>query len=294
MDASLSEKPPQKLDWRAIAQTMVRSPYFLPVAIFVVGLTVVYWPLLSYLYTLWTGPDGYYTHGFLVPLIVGYLVYRAWPNIKDRPIKPVVWPLIFLIPLLWIAYAARLAELRSVLSVGFVLTLLIGIWFLFGWKWMTGLLAPTLYLLFAFPIWSGFVTNYTNPLQTYSTSTAYKLLELFSHPIKTNSTTILVGNFWLDVGVPCSGLKLVLAITAFTCFFMLIGGLKWWGNALMVAIILPLCLFVNGLRIALIGIVGEHYGDKAGMQFHDYSGYLTLIVCFFLLFKFARLLGWKD
>jgi exosortase len=292
VEKPVSESP--KKDWQQIGAQIVRSPYFVPAIVLLAGVTIVFWPLLSSLYTLWTGPDGYYTHGFLVPFISGYLVYRAWPKIKATPFKPAAWTLILLIPLLWIAYAARLAELRSVLSLAFVATIFIGIWFTVGWKWALGLAAPTLYLLFALPIWSGFVNNYTNPLQAYSTKVAYNLLKLFGEPYKQNDTDILLGDFWLNVGVPCSGLKLVLAITAFTCFFVMIGGLRWWGNFLMFVAIIPLCLFINGLRIALIGVVGDAYGDAAGMQFHDYSGYITLIVCFFILFKFARLLGWKD
>jgi exosortase/archaeosortase family protein len=108
------------------------------------------------------------------------------------------------------------------------------------------------------------------------------------------TTTIYLSNFVLDVGVPCSGLKLIVAVTAFTVFFVLIGGLRWWANLSMFALIVPLCLFVNGLRIALIGVVGDFYGHDAGMSFHDYSGYITLIVCFVILFKIARGLGWKD
>ena len=113
-------------------------------------------------------------------------------------------------------------------------------------------------------------------------------------PYMQSSNKVLLANFSLDVGVPCSGLKLVLAVTAFTVFFMLIGGLKWWANLVMIALILPLCLFINGLRIALIGVVGDMYGSDAGHAFHDYSGYLTLIVCFIILFRVARWLGWKD
>jgi exosortase/archaeosortase family protein len=114
------------------------------------------------------------------------------------------------------------------------------------------------------------------------------------NPLKVDSTTIYLDRFTLDVGVACSGLKLLIAVTAFTLFFMMIGGLKWWGNAIMVLAVLPLCLFINGLRIALIGVVGDTYGADAGHQFHDYSGYLTLIVCFFILFSLMRSLGWKD
>jgi len=74
----------------------------------------------------------------------------------------------------------------------------------------------------------------------------------------------------------------------------LIANLRWWANLLMFAVVAPLCLFINGLRIALIGIVGDRLGSEAGHAFHNYSGYVTLILCFFLLFKLARVLGWKD
>jgi exosortase len=294
IEENVPAKAKERIDWGAVGKTIVSSKYFLPVVILLAGITAVFWPLLSSLYGLWTGKDGYYTHGFLVPLITGYLIYRAWPTLKDTPIKPQVWAIFLIIPILWVAYAARLAEMKFVLSIGFISTLLLGILFVFGWKWLAKLTLPVMYLIFALPLWSGIVNGYTNPLQTLSTKVAYNLLKLFGDPYLANSTDILMGNFWLNVGVPCSGLKLVIAITAFTCFFVMIGGLNIKGILAMFIAIVPLCLFINGLRIALIGIVGAQYGDQAGMTFHDYSGYLTLIVCFFILFKFARLLGWKD
>ena len=285
-----------KIDWGELVRKCVQSPYFLPTLLIAGALTVIFWNLLSSLYTLWTSDDGYYTHGFLVPLISGYLIYKSYPRLKAAPIRPAMWAAILLIPVLWLAYVARMAQMMSIFSVSFVLTLLVAAVFLFGSKWAKILAAPILYLLFALPVWSGFVNNYTNPLQAISTKVAYKILDLFGTPYMSdyNKTDILFGSYWLNVGVPCSGLKLVLAITAFTCFFVLVGGLKWWGNLVMFALIIPLCLFINGLRIALIGMVGNAYGTQAGAQFHDYSGYITLVVCFFILFKVARLLGWKD
>lgn len=160
---------------------------------------------------------------------------------------------------------------------------------------MFALAAPVLYLSFALPVWSTFINTYTNPLQQISTQVSYQLLKLFGlTPWQGDSTTILLDNFTLDVGVPCSGLKLVLALSAFAVFFMLIAKLRLWANIAFAAFVLPLTLFINGLRIALIGVVGNAYGAEAGNQFHDYSGYITLVLCFFILFKVARLLGWKD
>ena len=295
IESTASPAAKSRLDWQGMALAAVKSPYFIPVAVFLGGLTLIYWELLSSLIRLWMGEDGYYTHGFLVPIISGYLIYRMWPRLKEIRISPSMWSLLLLLPMLWVAFVARAVQMQSLYSVSFVFVLISGVWFVFGWRWALATAAPILYLLFALPVWSGFVTNYTNPLQIISTKIAYRMLDMVGSPhMPPNSTDILIGNFWLNVGVPCSGLKLVLAITAFTCFFVLIGGLRWWGNIAMFLAIVPLCLVINGLRIALIGMVGSQYGSDAGMQFHDFSGYITLIVCFFILFKLARVLGWKD
>jgi exosortase/archaeosortase family protein len=109
-----------------------------------------------------------------------------------------------------------------------------------------------------------------------------------------DGTIIHLNHFNLDVGIPCSGLKLIVALSAFTAFFMMLGRLRPWANIVMAALVLPLALFFNGLRITMIGMVGETWGDAAGHAFHDYSGYLMLVVCFLTYFRLARVLGWKD
>lgn len=268
-----------------------------------VGLGIAFWPLLKELPFMWLGTgawefrtgDGYYSHGLLVPIIAGYIVYRRWPQIKDIPIKQgwvAVLPLLFF---LWVLWAANAVDLQQIRSYSFIIVLMSVVWLVAGFRWMLALAPSILYLLFALPIWTGFIDNYTNDLQLYSTKVAYLVLKGVGYNVFQESpTTLLMDNFDLNVAVPCSGLKLLVAVSAFTVFFMLIARLRWWANGVMVVMILPLCLFINGLRIALIGIAGEEKGQAAGMQFHDYSGYITLLVCFFILFKTARLLGWKD
>jgi exosortase len=264
---------------------------------------IAFWPLLKELPFMWLGTgawefrtgDGYYSHGLLVPLIAGYIVYRRWPQIKDIPVRQgwvAIVPLLFF---LWVLWAADAVDLQQIRSYMFIVVLMSVVWLVAGFRWMLALAPSILYLLFALPIWTGFIDNYTNKLQIYSTNVAKLVLEGLSYRVYQNQPTeLLMDNFDLNVAVPCSGLKLLVAVTAFSVFFMLIARLRWWANVLMVALILPLCLFINGLRIGLIGVVGEEYGRSAGLQFHDYSGYITLLVCFFILFKFARVLGWKD
>jgi exosortase len=280
-----------RFSWIAIAT----SEAFWPAVLIALGLSTIFWTLFRFTYGKWVAADGYYSHGFLVPAIIGYVVYRWWPRLRSIPVKAgwiAVPPLLLL---LWVAFAANRTDIYALLSLTLVSSMLLGTWFVAGWRWMAALAAPILYTLFALPVWDQVIQAYTNPLQLISTKVAFNLLKFMGYTVdQQDSTTIVMNRYQLDVGVACSGFKLLLALIAFAVFFMLIAKLKPWANLIFAASIVPLGLFVNGLRISLIGVVGNAYGSEAGAKFHDYSGYITIILCFFLLDRWAKLLGWND
>lgn len=272
------------------------SPAFIPGLAIAFVLGLCFWPLFAELPELWTGKDGYYSHGILVPFISAYIIWKSWPEIKDRPVKPAPYMGVVLLMIGWFLYGSVRMMQMQFISGSLVASLLVGIVMIGGWQWLKALALPTAYLLFGLPVMSNVIDTYTNKMQLLSNDVAFMMLKMLGFaPIQDpGSTTINLSRFTLNVAVPCSGLKLMIAVTAFTCFFVMIGRLKWWANVMMFIAVLPLCLFINGLRISLIGMVGNQWGESAGHQFHDYSGYITVVVCFFILFKLARLLGWKD
>jgi exosortase len=275
-------------------QRLASHSLFVPVLAGIVGLVLMYFPFLRQVLNQWIS-DDYYSHGFLVPiLVIWQLNVRKDLFAKSEP-KGSNIPFFLFIPVLFLQIAAYTGEYWFLHSVTFVASLLLATWAIFGWKWAKLCILPFGFLLFAFPIWGSVIDNYTNPLQLLSTSVAKMLLTLFGfNPMQLAPTEIQLNSFTLNVAVPCSGLKLLVAVSCFTCHLILVarGGFSF--NMLMFILVLPLCLFINGLRIALIGVVGDQFGSDAGLAFHDYSGYITLLLCFFILFKFARLFGWKG
>jgi exosortase len=287
------EERESSFDWMSI----VRSPAFWPGVALAAGLFVAYFPLMLSLWELWSSGDGYYSHGFLVPALMGYIVYKRWDDIRALPAKPAWIALVPVLGLTWIAVRAGTAGINMIMAACLVGTLVLGTAFVGGWRWMWALLPASLYSVFALPFWSAAIDAYTNPLQQVSTKVAAEILKLSGYSLFTSPsdpTTIVLNSYTLNVAVPCSGLKLVLALAAFVGLFVLTAKLPVWANTILVLSIVPMALFFNGLRIALIGMVGEGYGPEAASQFHDYSGFITLAICFFALFKFARALGWKE
>ena len=260
------------------------------------ALVVCFWPLIAKMPTLWFEPETYYNHGPLIPLIAGYLVYDRWDAIKDRRVKPVYWALIPLAFLLYGNYIAMSAPRDLFMSVALVGTLLLGVLFTAGWGWLAALAVPILYLFVGLPVWEQVIDVYTQPLQAISSDLAYTMLSGIGLNVMrdaNNPTTLYMDHFQMYVGVPCSGLRTLLAMVAMLGAMIVIGRLPWWKNLALVALALPICVLVNGFRIATIGLVGESFGDAAGHQFHDYGGYISLALLMFLTYKISQRLGVK-
>ncbi len=273
---------------------VVRSKLFAPAAFATIALMFAFWGLLREVPGIWL-KNEYYSHGFLVPLISGYVVYRWWPRIGDTKVKSAPWGFIFILVSLCFGYVGFLADTESVQCWAFIFAFWSSILVVAGWDWARKVALPVAYLGFALPTFGTFIEEYTNPMQIISSKVAFEILTLLGfQPMHGDATTVLLNHYTLDVAAPCSGLKLIVALSSFVVFFMMIGNLRWWANVLLGLVSLPLAVFINSLRISLIGVVGELYGSDAGHKFHDYSGYLTLILCFVLLFQFVRFLGWKD
>lgn len=280
------------LEW---VRKNVKQPWFWLVVAIGSAYVLWFWPLIRSLPGTWLSGDGYYSHGFLIPFLSAYIVWKAWPRIRERKVSAGYLAIPFLVVSLFAVHIANKTDIRLIQSIGLIASLLCGVWFVLGWQWLKALFWPITYLLFAMPVWTMAIDSYTYPLQRISTRVAVQILEWTGFaPLREGETIIRLNRFVLDVDVPCSGFKLLLAVTAFVVLFVLIGRLRWYANVFLMALAVPLCLVINGLRIALVGMVGEQYGREAGLAFHDYSGYITLALCFFIFFKIARWLGWKD
>lgn len=259
-----------------------------------VALVLAFLPLFRLAWKEWFDDDSYYTHAPLVPLIAAYIIYVRRDRFEGLPIKGSWFALVPLLGVLYIAYVGSRTDQAAFLSLLFVLAGLLSVWFVAGFRWAMSVAPMIGYLLFGLPVWATAIDTYTNPLQLLSTKIAFELLSLAQmQPYMTDTTTIALSRYNMHVAVACSGLKTTLALLAFTAMFVMISRLKLWANAFLVLMIIPFAVLINGLRISMIGMVGNVWGDEAGHQFHDYSGYISLVICFFVLMKVARALGWK-
>lgn len=276
---------------------------------------VLGWSFLQALPAIWFDEEGYYSHGILVPFMTLAVIYMRREQIRSQPVSSSPWGIPILLVGLSLVLSGRVIDNISLAAFGFILCLIGGVYFAFGNKIGRITLTPLLFLIFMMPFLGFIIDTTTNPLQLISTRIAEKMLLIVGFQVDipaSNPTLIILGSGYdMMVGGPCSGFKLILSLAAFTIFFVMISNLGLWKNLVLFALAIPLALFVNGLRIMLIGVVGNmgmvnpdgwmsmklrEWGGKEdiGMVFHDYSGYLTLIVCFVILHYIVKFLEGKQ
>lgn len=281
-------------DWVALAIMLAKNRAVQIGAAMLVVLAMVFWPLFQRLPEQWFAPETYYNHGPLVPLMAGYMIYDRWPKIKQIPISACTAAIVPLALLLYANFVALTSPKLMFLSIAFVLTLSLGTLFVAGWKWAVALAAPTYFLILGLPAWETVADIYTQPMQHISTDAAFSILKgVGLDPLRVDDTNIWLNSFDLNVGAPCSGLRMIMAVIALVCFAIYIGKMKWWANLTLAAMAIPICILVNSIRIALIGVVGNSYGTTTAMKFHDTSGYISILLLVALLWQLTKSLGMK-
>jgi exosortase len=251
-------------------------------------LTLVWW------YWEYSKPEGYYSHGFCIPFLVAAMVWARRDALKAAP-KRLYPPALALVVLSLAALVPATQNwMQAVMSATFLLTIIGSVWYLFGTAVLRVAAFPLLFLCLMAPLPGPVLNDLTLGVQGFSTYGAAKILALIGlHPVQ-QGNMIFLDSYRLNVDVPCSGFKLLLRLLTFSAAFAYLTDMSVARRWFLFLFSLPLSVFVNSVRIALIGVVGECLGTSAAHTFHDWSGIISLILCLGLLFGVARKMGCRT
>jgi exosortase len=168
------------------------------------------------------------------------------------------------------------------------------VWLALGTAFVRAFWAPLVFLSLMVPLPGPLLNDATLKLQMVSTLFANKLLHLMTFKTALQGNVIQMDNFDLFVDVPCSGFKTLISLLTFSAAFAYLVDGSRNKRILLFLICIPLALVINSVRIALIGVVGDCISDAAAHVFHDWSGVITLILGFTLLFSVAKAFGCRT
>jgi len=241
----------------------------------------------------WSEPGGTMSHGWLIPIVSVYLVWRRRQDLinAEKSVSYVGLLLVVLALLLhWIGIKAQQSRLA-------LLSLIMLLWgvpsYAYGRNVGRVLFFPCVYLLFCIP-WN-FLEDMTLPLRLFASEASVLLLNGIGIVTMRTGTTIWSphqGGFVFEVADPCSGLRSLMAIAALTAAYAQVaqnGLIKKW---ILFLSALPLVLAANIARLLTIVIVAETIGNERAIKFaHDYSGYVVFLVAVALMASVNSLLN---
>lgn len=238
---------------------------------------------------LWSDPD--YGHGLFVPLFSSYVLWherRGWTKVEIKSNNFGFVVMLIAVSLLLLgSLAAELFTSRVsllVLIAGMIL-------FLAGWQILRIVSFPLGYLISMIPIPAIIYNQITFPLQLIASRLASSLLEVFHVPVLRDGNILVLGNYSLEVVEACSGIRSLVTLMALAVAYGYLVSPRPWVRYLLAAVMVPIAIFTNALRIVLAGVFAHRFGSVAAEGFlHEFSGWGIFVIALILMIGIDRVL----
>jgi len=260
--------------------------------------------------------DENYSHGLLIPVIIGYILWSQRDKLAREPVRPRLLlgagAVLFALFALWVGVAG--AELYTQrLSL---ILLLAGITVYFwGLTLLRFMLVPLALLFLAIPIPAIVFNKIAFPLQLFASRCAVWSMSVLGIPVLRQGNIIELkplNSFEtrkLEVVEACSGIRSLMTLVTLAVVFAYFshspsndppssgkrfGWLRsywFWRAVIIVASAVPIAILTNAFRVSGTGVLAHYYGTAvADGFFHSFSGWVVYIVAFIMLFGIGMIL----
>jgi exosortase len=285
----------------AMLQTAVRTDQLelsLPKGLVIASLIVaLYAPVLGQMVVQWwQDPD--YSHGFIVPLVVGYMLYQRRHTLRQIPLEPnnLGFPVMLGAILLLIAGTLGAELFVARLSMLFLLS---GVLLFFGgWKMLRAVAFPVAFLALMIPLPALIYNQLTFPLQLLASRLSSNGLESLGIPVLREGNILVLPNYSLEVVEACSGIRSLMSLVTLSVAYGYFVERRVWGRIALVVLMVPIAVASNALRVLGAGVFTYFWGPQwAEGFFHFFQGWLifvSAVACMLIVHWALRHVGHPD
>jgi exosortase len=241
-------------------------------------------PTTQWLWDTWNDENKFHEHGWIVVMVMGWFIYKAWEPMRKEPVRGSangLWWLALGV-FLWVAAFRTIQPRAAVLSLPCLV--LGGVHYTCGWKVARHLMFPLSLTAFMIPVPG--IEQMTNGLAIISTKIAHKIgLLIGIETIQKGTIIEAVNANWGEFKVDdkCSGIRSLVALMLISYAYAMVVHKKWLERIVIFAAALPIAIVANGVRITSILIVANINHKFAAETWHNYSGFFSFGAAFGLL-----------
>jgi exosortase len=237
--------------------------------------------------------NSYYSHGFLVPLVSGFFLWRRRAVFAPENRHPNNLGL-FVLGIALVGFlVAQVWQAQHVAAVMLVLLLSgLALYFL-GDQGTRRIVFPLAFLLFMIPL--PFVNRLSPALEAFTATASTSVVSALGIPAANQGSQIQLQNSSFVVGAACSGLNSVVALATLVVIFVYVVEGSIRAKTVLLVMAIPIALIANMIRVSLLLVIAHFFGAEVGMRyFHDYSSPVLFLLAFALLILVSRLLGCSE
>ena len=250
--------------------------------------TAIYGPILVELGRDWIR-DANYSHGILMPLISGFLIWRQRDRLRKLPIRPSNMGLAGVLGALALLIVGAAGAEVFTQRVSFVAMLFSGVVFLLGWRWARALAFPLGFMLLAIPLPYVIYYGVTAPMQALAAKVAVAGLKVLGVPVVAQGNVIHLEKTSLEVATACSGIRSLYAFLSFGALLAYAMSIPVWARVLVFLVTIPLSVLGNALRVwgTSLGayLVGPWVTEGPAHDFFGLIVFASVLVILVLIWK---------
>lgn len=250
-------------------------------------LIVCYAPVLLRLVRQWS-TDEDVGHGFFVPVVAGYIVWKTRAELLAEPVSTNWWGLALVV---WGALQVTVATLGAELFLArtaFIVSLTGAVLFTCGARCTRKLAFPIFLLVFMVPIPAIVYTQITFPLQLLASRVAEVALGLIGIPVIRDGNILELASQRLSVVEACSGIRSLLSLSFLSLVYGYFFDEKPWMRPVLFIATVPIAIVANATRVTLTGIMSEYNKDLVEGFSHSVSGWVIFMVALVILVAFHQ------
>lgn len=238
---------------------------------------------LGYMVHEWSRAE--YSHGYLIPLVSLYLIWRQRDSLLSAPRTHCWLGTCVILFGLTTFVMGELGTIYTVIQYSFLIVVYgISLTF-FGLNAQRFIVVPLIYLAFMVPLPDFFYANLSLELQLISSKIGVAIIRFFEIPVFLEGNVIDLGVYKLQVVDACSGLRYLFPLMSFgfLCAHLFKG--SFVQKSILFLSTIPITILMNSFRIGVIGVLVEFYGIEMAEGFlHDFEGWFIFMACLSVLF----------
>lgn len=253
--------------------------------------------VLSYLHvfksllTAWQESKAY-SHGFLVPLISGYIIWRKRAILREIKPSTNAWGAVILFASGFMLLIGNLGGAVIVQQISLLIFIVGIVLFIAGKEYLKALTLPIAYLIFMIPLVDEYAGTIHWPFQLFAAKMGTFILTFFDVPVLLDAQYIYLPNITLEVAAECGGIRYLISILAIGVPLAYFTQRTWSRKIFLVSLALIIAILANGFRVALVSY-WAYYFDQVDTHgpMHIFQGFMISQIGFVVLFAGAWILS---